>query len=97
MRLPWSHCRDILISGQGLRTRIAVPLYDIQGELQSIRQVGNELIIDYVKKSQKLNPPGLGAPVTKKDAVKARNASSIRQADSISNGEERSEFADRYD
>ena len=97
MRLPYSHCRNIQIAFNSARTRLEIPLYDIEGEIKSISRIGNELRIDFVKKSQKLNPPGLGAPVSKKDAVKARNASSIRQEDSLFDGEEWSKSTNRYD
>ena len=97
MRLPWSHCRNIIITGQGLRTRVEVPLYDIVGELMNVRREGGNLIINFVKKPQKLTPPGLDTPVIKKDAVETRDPGSIRQADSISNGEEWAKSTDRYD
>jgi len=97
MGFHWSHVRNILITGKNLRTRIAIPLYDIDGELKSVRRIGNELIIDYAKKSQKLNPPGLDTPASKKDAAKTRDASSLRQADRIPSGEEWLKSTDRHD
>ena len=51
MRLPWSHCRNIIITGQGLRTRVEVPLYDIVGELMNVRREGGNLIINFVKQN----------------------------------------------
>ena len=97
MRLPWSHCRSILITGKGVRTRIEVPLYDIVGELSSVSRVGNELIINFVKKPQKLTTPGLETPESKKDAAKARDPSRLRQTHTIPGGEKWAESSDRYD
>ena len=87
----------MLITGKGYRTRIAVPLYDIEGELHSISRVGDELIINYVKKPQKLTAPGLETPVSKKDAAQTRDPGSLRQEDSVFDGEEWAKSTYRYD
>lgn len=96
MRLPWSHTRNMLITGQGLRTRVEVPLYDIVGELMNVRRVGDYLIINFVKKPQKLTTPGLEPPESKKDAAKARDPSRLRQTHTIPDGEEWAKSTDRY-
>jgi hypothetical protein len=67
------------------------------GELHSVRRVGNDLIINFVKLPQKLTSPGLDTPVIKKDAVEARDPSSIRQADRVFDDEEWAKSTDRYD
>jgi len=97
MRLPWSHVRNVLITGKGAITRVEVPLYDIVGELYSVRRVGNDLIIKFVKIPQKLTTPGLDTPDIKKDAIKTRDAGSIRQEDRVFDYEEWAKSTDRYD
>ena len=97
MRFLWSHVRNILITGGLTRTRIVVPLYGIVGDLKGVRRVGEDLIIDFGKNTQKLTGLGLDTPDSKKHAVETRDPSSLRQAYCISNGEEWAESSDRYD
>jgi hypothetical protein len=85
MKINWSHCRSILITGNSIKTRIEIPLYDIAGDFTGVRRVGNNLIMEFVQNPKKLTPPGLETPVIKKNAVKARDPSSIRQTNPVPN------------
>ena len=98
MRLSWSHSRFIDITCKGLLTRLTIPLYDIKGKLQSVKRVGNDLIVDFVEKPQNFeNSPGFKPGIIIKYAIETRDPISLQQADSLPKKDDQTGFNDRYD